>query len=27
VEDVVNLIEKMEEDDDVLSVFHNMDMN
>jgi hypothetical protein len=24
---VVNLIEKMEEDDDVLSVFHNMDMN
>jgi transcriptional/translational regulatory protein YebC/TACO1 len=27
VEDVVNLIEKMEEDEDVLNVFHNMDMN
>ena len=27
VEDVVNLIERMEEDDDVLNVFHNMDMS
>ncbi len=27
VEDVVNLIERMEEDEDVLNVFHNMDMN
>ncbi len=26
-EDVIRLIEKMEEDDDVLSVFHNMDMS
>jgi YebC/PmpR family DNA-binding regulatory protein len=26
VDDVIRLIEKMEEDDDVLNVFHNMDM-
>ena len=26
VEDVIKLIEKMEEDDDVINVFHNMDM-
>lgn len=26
VEDVIRLIEKMEEDDDVVNVFHNMDM-
>lgn len=27
VEDVIKLIEKMEEDDDVVNVFHNMDMS
>lgn len=27
VEDVITLIEKMEEDEDVVNVFHNMDMN
>lgn len=27
VEDVIRLIEKMEDDDDVLNVFHNMDMS
>lgn len=27
VEDVIRLIEKMEEDDDVINIFHNMDMS
>ena len=27
VDDVIKLIEKMEEDDDVVNVFHNMDMS
>jgi len=27
VEDVITLIEKMEDDEDVINVFHNMDMN
>lgn len=27
VEDVIKLIEKMEEDDDVVNIFHNMDMS
>ena len=26
VEDVIKLIDKMEDDDDVINVFHNMDM-